>query len=128
MYKELVISIIIVIFIIVVENITGNYLEESIDSMELGMTDIRNLLLEKKDVKEIKDKYDSILSEWKERYEKLAYYVEHDELEKVETNLVKLKSNIDTQNFDEGIEKIDEGSFLLEHIRNKDTLNLKNIF
>lgn len=76
----------------------------------------------------IKKQAEEIYKQWEKRHEKLAYYIEHDELEKVETQLVTIKSNVKTGNYEELISDIDEGSFILKHIEDKYAFNLQNVF
>ena len=52
----------------------------------------------------IEEQLDLIFNDWEEYYNVLAYYIEHDELEKVETELTRLKSYYDSKMYDE-IEK-----------------------
>lgn len=75
-----------------------------------------------------KEEAEKIYEQWETRHEKLAYYIEHDELEKVETQLITIKSNIETQNYEELISGIDESIFILKHIEDKYGFNLQNIF
>ena len=58
----------------------------------------------------------------------MAYYIEHDELEKVRTNLTELKSHTETEEYEEAINDLDKSVFVLEHIEEKSEFNLKNIF
>lgn len=65
---------------------------------------------------------------WNKEYQTLAYYIEHDELEKVSEALVKAKANISAEEYSSAIENIDSCIFLLQHIEEKDKFSLKNIF
>ena len=76
----------------------------------------------------IKGKMADLRQDWKVINERLAYYIEHDELEKVETELYTLNANIDTNEYEQGIEKIEKCKFILRHIQNKEAFNLRNIF
>ena len=58
----------------------------------------------------------------------MSYFIEHDELEKVENNFTGLKSFIETQENAEAINELDKGVFTLKHIEDKNSLNLRNIF
>ncbi len=73
-------------------------------------------------------KVESIYEQWKKRHDKLAYFIEHDELEKVETELIAIKSFIETQEYAQTISELDKGVFLLTHIEDKYAFNLQNIF
>ena len=58
----------------------------------------------------------------------MAYFIEHNELEKVETNLTNIKSYIEEDELDMAISSIDEAEFILKHIKEKNSFNLENIF
>lgn len=129
MYKETVISITIIIAILIGNMISQSYTKQSIKMMEENLEDIKQeLQKDEKDEAIIKEKMADTKQEWKEKNEKLAYYIEHDELEKVETELYTLNANIDTKEYEQGIEKIEKCKFILKHIENKEAFNLKNIF
>ena len=128
MYKEFVISIIIIVSMLGLDRVTSNYLEESVNIVTENAASLKEEIEKEDEENIINDKYNMLYDEWKKRYEKLAYYIEHDELEKIETSLVSAKSNIDTKQYERVIEELDKSNFLLEHLRNKDALNLKNIF
>ena len=61
-------------------------------------------------------------------YKKLAYYIEHDELEKIELYLTALKSNIETKEYNQAVVEVDSCIFILKHIEEKYSFNLQNIF
>lgn len=129
MYKEMIISIIIIIAILVGDMVSQNYTKQSIKVIEESLEEIRQEL-EKGDENQtiIEEKIANIKQEWKYKNEKLAYYIEHDELEKVEVELYALNANIDTKEYEQGIEKVEKCKFILKHIENKEAFNLKNIF
>lgn len=129
MYKEMIISIIIIIAILVGDMVSQNYTKQSIKVIEENLEEIRQEL-EKGDENQtiIEEKIANIKQEWKDKNEKLAYYIEHDELEKVEVELYALNANIDTKEYEQGIEKVEKCKFILKHIENKEAFNLKNIF
>lgn len=127
MYKQLLICLFIVILIVVVDICTQNYTKESVSHL----TDDLNLLKESinnMDKENSKEQIDNTISNWDERYEYLSYYIEHDELEKVKTELVSLKANIETEEFEQGQADINRAIFILEHIKQKTALQIKNIF
>jgi len=65
---------------------------------------------------------------WKKDTDKLALFVEHNELEKVSSDIVVIESNFETDEIDKVLENIAELKFLLEHIEEKNQLKLKNVF
>ena len=65
---------------------------------------------------------------WDEKHDKLAYYIEHDELEKVDTAIVQVKSFVENEEIPSAIAELETGKFVLEHIERKYKFNLQNIF
>ena len=129
MYKEIVITIIIIILIVTGNIITQNNTNTSVETIIKELNDFKqNIIKEKIDKEEAKRNIEKIKNMWNEKYEKMAYYIEHDELEKVETELVKLKADIEVENYSFAIENLDNCVFILEHIKDKTDLKIVNIF
>lgn len=132
MYKEMIIIIIILVIIISLNFVTQNYtaycvLEVSSELNTLKEK-INNEIDKEQPEKELNIKINDIHNKWDEMYKKLAFYIEHDELEKVETCLTNIRSNIETEELEHSIENLDTCIFILEHIRDKEKLSLANIF
>lgn len=129
MKKEINIVIIIVILIFIGHIVTKNYTRNFFDniSMSLGKIEekIDNDNIEEQDLKQ---ELEDIQEKWNKKYDILAYYIEHDELEKVETQLIAINANIKVQDYDKTIEELEKCKFILEHIKDKDSLKLVNIF
>ena len=131
MTKELIISIIIVVLIFVGNSVTENYTKESIDETKQSLSILRDEIIKNEDEINLniaKEKIDEIHEQWDSRYEKLAYYIEHDELEKVKTELTGLRGYIEKEEYSEAVPELDKSVYILEHIKDKTALNLKNIF
>lgn len=71
---------------------------------------------------------EAIYKQWEQRHDKLAYFIEHDELEKVETEFVAMKSYIEAKDYEEATSELDKSVFILKHIEDKYDFNLQNIF
>lgn len=129
MHKELIISTVIVIVIIIGNAVSQNYTSKSIESISSDLNSLRQEL-NVEDVKqeEARKHFNEIEKKWNKMQEKMAYYIEHDELEKVKTNLTELKSHIETKEYEEAICDLDKSVFVLDHIEEKSEFNLKNIF
>lgn len=129
MLKETIICIVIVIAIIFGNNMTQDYTKESVSELSSGLMTLReNVNQEDMENKEIKNEAENVYKVWEKRHEKLAYYIEHDELEKVETELIGIKSDLETEDYEELIIGIDKSVFILKHIEDKYAFNLQNIF
>ena len=129
MRKEWIVCSIIIFIILVANILTQNYTKDSVEYMDKKLEVLETALLEKEVEKEkVQEEMDNVMKDWKKRYEKLAYFIEHDELEKVETELTSLKANIQVEQYEEGIPDLDRSIFILNHIKEKFKLNIKNIF
>ena len=127
MYKELVICLVIVIIVISLNIITEKNTKDTIQEMDEKLSKLEENML--KDGKEDSGKLmEEIVNTWKEKKEILEYYIEHDELEKVETELNELKAKIETKDYEEGLINIEKGIFILNHIKEKYKLRIQNIF
>lgn len=129
MYKEIIICSIVIIIVVGLNILTENYTKESVALMTDNLENLKeNMISEEQKGEDINKQIDDILNNWNERHKKLAYYIEHDELEKVETELVLLKGNIEVQEYEQGIPNLSNCIFILEHIKEKTALQIKNIF
>ena len=131
MRKEAVICIIIVFAIVLGNVITHNYTVDSVKDISEKLENLRQEAI--KSPSQIEDeKIEKSISEiensWDVRHNKLAYFIEHTEIEKVENNLTSLKSFIETKNYSDAISELDKANFLLKHIEDKYAISLENIF
>ena len=127
MLKETVICIVIIIGILGLEFYTQNFTSKSVSEITEIFDKIEERLGEK-NVEGAKNEIKKMSSKWEEKQKKLAYYIEHDELEKVHTAIVLMKSYTETQDFPSAMAALEEGKFVIEHIQEKNSFNLQNIF
>ncbi len=129
MYKEIVITIIVLVLIIVGNIVTQNNTNTSVEeiSKELNtlMEEVQKEQVSQENAKLQMEKIEKV---WKEKYETMAYYIEHNELEKVETEIVKIKADIEVEEYKMANESIGNCNFVLEHIKDKNALKIVNIF
>ena len=127
MFKETVICIVIVVLIFSLDMFTQRYTDKTTAEITEIFSELKELA-----VKEEKDKMETKMAgldeKWNKKHDKLAYYIEHDELEKVDTAIVTMKSYVETDNFSSATAELDEGKFVLEHIQKKYKFNLVNVF
>lgn len=131
MWKETIICIVIIILIIVGNIITQNYTIKSVQELSNKLYELKSeLSSEQTDINKenIKDKMNGIEDAWESKHDKLAYFIEHDELEKVENNITAMKSFIETNEYAEAVSELDKSTFILKHIEEKYAFNLENIF
>ena len=123
----MIISIILVILIFVGDFITHKYTDSTINSFNEELQNLKNSLIEKNQEKSKKE-IENAEKSWENIQHKMAYYIEHNELEKVETNLAEARSLTKSGNFDFAISALDKTDYVLEHINEKYTFSLENIF
>lgn len=149
MKKELIICLIIIIVIIVANIITQKYTEECVRRMGERLDIIKQIVYEednntksnkitssdenidknnKTDKNLVKKEVNNLEETWNNLQEKLAYYIEHDELEKVETQIYAIKGFYEIDKYDEILPEAEKCSFILKHIEEKAKLSIKNIF
>lgn len=129
MLKETIICIVIIIAIIFGDKTTANFTTESVSELSSELGSLREKLTQDNPSKqELQEKMEEIYQNWEQKHDKLAYYIEHDELEKVETDFVTIKSYIETEEFEEATSELDKSVFVLKHIEDKYDFNLQNVF
>ena len=106
--------------------ISQKYTRNTVNDLKNELDILKQNLVEK-NAEKSKEQIETINNKWDEFHTKLAYYIEHNELEKVETGFISSTSLIDTQEYDLAINEIDKTVFLLEHIEDRYTFNLENI-
>lgn len=127
--REIFICIIIVAIIISLDVIMQNYTKESTDEVINQLEKIeKDIKSQKLTREELKEQAINIKENWQEKDSKLAYYIEHNELEKVETNITSIISYIETEEYNLALDKIEVNIFVLKHIKDKYQLSLDNIF
>lgn len=129
MYKELIISLLIVISIFILDYTTQKYTDFAINDAIYDLKTLQESLKKEnpdneKVIKDATEKY----KKWLDYHERLAFYIEHNELEKVETNYVTGKSFIENAKYEDAMSEIEKTIFVLEHINEKYSINLANIF
>ena len=128
MRKEAIISIVLIIIIIIGNIITQNYAEKTIKTLTSKLDELKIDIEEEKKGKGIDKNMDEIIEKWDRKHVKLAYFIEHNELERIEINLIGMKSYIRDMEKTEAVSKIEETKFLLENLEKKYKIHLENIF
>lgn len=137
--KEIFLIIGISIFIIFLEIITNliteesiKFIEEEIKEINFSLSKIKDMNFEEQEYKEFKGdiekKIGKLKENWLKKQDKLSYFSEHDELEKVSRCLITLEENVKNEEYEIALEDGSEFMYWLNHIKEKDKLELKNIF
>ena len=127
MYKETIICVFIIILIIVLDIVTQNYTKNSMLEITECLSALRKDI-EEDNLENAKEEIKELDQKWDNKHDKLAYYIEHDELEKVDTAIVQVKSFVENDDIPSAIAELETGKFVLEHIEQKYKFNLQNIF
>lgn len=129
MLKEIIIIACILVIVIGGNVFTQIYTKRSVELMNVEIDKLSDKLV--KDgvsLQDMEENYNKIIQIWEERFEILAYYIEHDELEKVKTELVVLGANMKVGDYEKGLEELEKCKFILEHIEQKEEYSLMNVF
>ncbi len=125
--REYIIIIIILGFVFLMEYLTSKSLGEATKWMKDGVISIENKVKENQESEAQEEFYD-LQGKWKEKTERLALFVEHNELEKVTNDIALIEINFETDETEDILENIADLKFMLEHIEEKNQLKWKNIF
>lgn len=129
MYKELIISTIVLIIIFGLNYITQKNTDYIVEVMSKNLEIVRKDVLEENPNKEQAMRHvNEAYEKWEEEDDKMAYYVEHDELEKVKTALTSIKSYVEVEEYAQSVEAIDKCIYILEHIHERELVSWDNIF
>ena len=129
--KEIVITILIVGLVVIGNIATQNYTKKCVEVLNKNIEDLKQYLINKEEEEEnyeAEEIMKEINNNWSDMYKKMAYYIEHDELEKVKTEIVAINGNIEVKDYKQAISGIEKCKFILEHIRDKTALTIQNIF
>ncbi len=129
MKREAIITILIILAIIIGEWLTQSYSKKTLSGVQDSLRELKEgILSSENEVSELIDKTNQIYDKWEEDNQLLSYYLEHDELEKVNTQFVLVKGYLETDDPQNAIPDIEEGIYILEHIKEKEKLSIKNVF
>lgn len=127
--KQVIIIIIVLIIIFGGAYYIQNFLDNTSDMLVSKLENLKtDLETGNVDENRLKEETDDIYGEWEDINEKWSVIVLHDEIDLIETSLIRMKSKIKIGEIDESMEDIDTSIFLLKHIKEKEKTSLKNIF
>lgn len=129
MYKEIIITIVVIATIAIGNVITQNNTIEAVGQISGQLTTLRQEIeKEQANQEKAKKQMENVEEIWQKKYYQMAFYIEHNELEKVQTELTKLKADIEMEEYAQGVENLENCIFILEHIKDKSALKVVNIF
>ena len=127
MYKEIIIILIIVISIFVGDFITQKHTQKIVGDIDYELNELKQKL-EQKLYDEARKKVDEVESKIDKVHHKISYYIEHQEIEKIETKFEACKSLVKLEEYELAIKELDLTIFSLKRMEDKYSFNLDNIF
>ena len=127
--KEIIIIISIVSIVILGTILVDNYLNSTTNELVSNLEDLRDSIERDNATKEeLQKKSEEIKLKWDEINKKWSNIILHEEIDLIETALIRTKSKIEIGLANESIEDIETAIFLINHIKEKEKTSLKNIF
>ena len=126
--KQIIIMIVILLIIFTGAWYIQKFLDDTSYELVNELEDLKTGLEEDINEEKLKEKSNEVYGQWKDMSERWSVIVLHDELDLIETSIIKVKSKIEVGNLDESKEDVDTSIFLLKHIAEKEKTSLKNIF
>ena len=129
MKRELIVTIIIVIIIIISGILTQENTKKTMSDINSRLQNFKEDVLEdKKQNNELFEDVNQLYDYWMEKDKILSLYIEHNELEKINTHLMTIKGYIEAEDVKESISEIEKCISVVEHLEEKQAVNIKNIF
>lgn len=128
--REVLIIIISLILVCTGAYISQSYLMKTSDELSTNIDNLKEEI-EKAQNSENNSSIElsnNIYSRWKEIERKWSIIIVHDELDLIELSLIEMKTCIEESEYSRSIEELEKSIYLLEHIKDKEKLALKNIF
>ena len=127
MRKEIIIVFIIIIIILATDILTQNFTKNSISLINEKLDNIKTSVINN-ETNDLNSEIKNLDENWTDINNKMSFYIEHDELEKVNTSLVKIKSYIEFEEYSEAVPELEECKYILDHIKEKQRLKIINLF
>ncbi len=127
MKKEIIITIVTIFIIIAGDLITQNYTKRCVEEASNDLINLKQNVLNNSG-NNLKGTSKDIYNIWKEKSKGLAFYIEHDELEKVDIQMQVVTADLEAETPEESVSEIEQAVYLLHHIEEKRALKLKNVF
>ena len=131
-YRHLVAAILIVIVIIILDIILENFTNKKIEAINKNLSEIEKIIQEDKydDVtsKKMEDKYKAMIKKWDSSQKILSCYIEHDQIEKIDSKIKIIKTQIESKSYSDAIQTISETKLLVKYMQTKQDFTLENVF
>ncbi len=130
-YKTLIIAIVIVIIVIILDIIFENYSKNSIQKVNKNIDKLYTIFEDEKenyDSQKLEKLAINARKEWKKREDILSCFIEHDEIEKINSKLDVLYVQIKNEVWMDAKTTTSEVKRLIKYLEGKYELSVQNIF
>lgn len=127
MYKEILIIFFVIVIILALDVTTNAYTDRVAGELCNELEELKQNVLNQEEEK-INAQMQQVESKWKDYHNVLVYYLEHGELEKVETELSTLRGKLEQKEYNHCAEEVEAMIFLLKHIQEKEQFSVQSIF
>ena len=118
---------VIVISVFIGDWITQKYTKKTVVSLDYELNYLKEKI-EQKSYDEANKQIEKIQSKIDEVHHNISYYIEHQEIEKIETKFEACKSLVKLEKYELAIKELDLTIFSLKRMEDKYSFNLDNIF
>lgn len=127
--KDKIIIIVVLVIIIGSGIFMQRYIKSTSSQMVDDLKELKSSIKSNEEINEdIKKQAKTIYSKWEDLEKIWSMFVLHDELDLIETSLVSMKTDVESNAIDMSMDEIQKSIFLLEHIYEKEKFCLRNIF
>lgn len=125
--QKIILVIVILTAIIILDLVLANITDKLIDDTENSLEILKEFLVNE-DFEKSKEISKNISKKWNEYESTLSFFIEHDEIEKISTKVAIIVENASNKEFKLTLEDVVETRYLLDHVKDKAKLKLKNVF
>jgi dihydroorotase len=125
--KKLILSLILLVIITAAGILSIRYFKSSSDYVVKDI-DKTAALVRQNNWKDAQTQISNIDKEWKSTEKTWSLLTDHIEVDNIEMSLKKSKEFIETLNPSQALAELESLKFMVEHIYEKEQINLKNIF
>lgn len=127
--REITIIFIIIVIIIFGSICIGKYLDKTTNEIARRLEELKdNIKYANTSQEELNKKAKEIYEIWGKITNNWSNIILHEEIDAIEISLIRLKAKIETGKIEESMEDIETSIFLVNHIKEKEKISLKNIF
>jgi len=125
-FKKTITIIISLTFVILLNRYFTQTLDNYVEKINIQLTEMENSIKNDKPIDQ--KNIEKLENTWNEAKKKLALFVDHEELEKAEIEMLLIKINTERKDFDSAAEKIFNAKYMFTHMKEKNKVSIINIF